>query len=151
MWQLTIPSSWGHFAPVLAFVTPHTGFSPLCAIFLTLHCWLFLLSLTSKCLSTSGFICMLKKKKIWGVPSWLGLVVRILGFHFCDPGSSPGWRTKILQAMLHSQKKKKIFSVYSLPRKLDLSKFIALASPLSSSLMHSNANLPSLLGCLIES
>ena len=34
-----------------------------------------------------------------------GLVVRILGFHCCDPG--PGWRTEVPQDMQHDRKKKK--------------------------------------------
>ena len=35
-----------------------------------------------------------------------GLVVRIQCFHFCCPGSIPGWGTKIPHAAKHGQKKK---------------------------------------------
>ena len=36
-----------------------------------------------------------------------GLVVRILGFHYCGPDSIPGQGTEILQAVWHGQTKKK--------------------------------------------
>ena len=36
-----------------------------------------------------------------------GLVVRILGFHCCDPGSGPGRGTEVPQAVQHDRKKKK--------------------------------------------
>ena len=50
---------------------------------------------------------------VWGQKGRLrefpsGLVVRILGFHCCGPGSIPGRGTKILQALWCGQKKKKI-------------------------------------------
>ena len=35
-----------------------------------------------------------------------GLVVGILGFHCCSPGSIPGWGTEILQATWWVQKNK---------------------------------------------
>ena len=41
----------------------------------------------------------------WEFPG--GLVVRILGFHCCGPGSIPGWETEIPQAVQRGQKKKK--------------------------------------------
>ena len=36
-----------------------------------------------------------------------GLLVRILGFHYCGLGLIPGCGTEILQAAWHGQKKKK--------------------------------------------
>ena len=36
-----------------------------------------------------------------------GLVVRILGFNCCGPGSIPCLETEVLQGAWHSQKKKK--------------------------------------------
>ena len=50
-------------------------------------------------------ICGLQAISSWEFPG--GLVVRILGFHRSGPGTIPGQRTEILQAMLCGQKKKK--------------------------------------------
>ena len=47
---------------------------------------------------------IVQKWPLWEFPG--GLVVRILGFHCCDPGSVPGWGTEIWQAVWHSHKKK---------------------------------------------
>lgn len=41
----------------------------------------------------------------WEFPS--GPVVRILGFHCHDPGSTPGWRTEILRAQKEKRREKK--------------------------------------------
>ena len=40
-------------------------------------------------------------------------MVRIPGFHCCDPGSIPGQGTEILQAVWHGQNKKLQNKVYS--------------------------------------
>ena len=53
---------------------------------------------------SSGVSTLLFKKVIsWKFPD--GPVVRTLCFHCRDPGSIPGWGTKILQAALYGQKK----------------------------------------------
>ena len=41
-----------------------------------------------------------------------GLVARILGFHWSSLGLIPGWGTEILQAVWHSQKKKKLLRIF---------------------------------------
>ena len=52
---------------------------------------------------------ILKREGSWEFPG--GLVVKILGFYCCGPGSIPGRRTKIpLQAAQCGQKKKKKIS-----------------------------------------